>query len=375
VILIYGAIGRYNFGDLIFPHVVNNVIQSCKSIDRDVQFCDILSRDMTSHGGMNVRSVFDFVDSDQEVDVIHVGGETGSCSIDNAVHMFQPQSSHYHEMKRLNEYKKRYNLAYLLPKTIFKNPGRFVTNCIGGTSAEMFNILKDYDFLSTRDLISYNNYNNSGLDRVKFAPDSAVVIRKMFNSKIQNRKKNNITLNRFLTQVDFNYIAVQVSESIINKNRNSLKKELRCIIEHTNIPIIFFCAGTAPFHDSMQLYRDAFGDTLPKDMIYYFDSYNIWDVCALISSAKYVIGTSMHVRILASVYERRRMTIIGEDKKHGEFIQHWDDKKNMRKRVNGICNVIQKELSDKHTRDDTKIRNNLEDSYMKVAGEWLSVVC
>ena len=44
--ILYGAFGRHNFGDLLFPHIVHKLIKENIN-ESEIEFCDVVSRDMT----------------------------------------------------------------------------------------------------------------------------------------------------------------------------------------------------------------------------------------------------------------------------------------------------------------------------------------
>jgi Polysaccharide pyruvyl transferase len=61
--------------------------------------------------------------------------------------------------------------------------------------------------------------------------------------------------------------------------------------------IVFFAAGTVSGHDSLKNYEELANLTSQPTRILYHQ--NVWNVVALISRAKIVLGTSLHVRIMA----------------------------------------------------------------------------
>ena len=64
--ILYGAFGRHNFGDMLFPHIVHKLIK--ENIDEsEIEFCDVVSRNMVEFGGHNIKSIADFIDYTEAV--------------------------------------------------------------------------------------------------------------------------------------------------------------------------------------------------------------------------------------------------------------------------------------------------------------------
>ena len=64
--ILYGAFGRHNFGDMLFPYVLKSLFDK-HSIKVELEYCDLISKDMTIHGGHDVKSITDFFETDFNV--------------------------------------------------------------------------------------------------------------------------------------------------------------------------------------------------------------------------------------------------------------------------------------------------------------------
>lgn len=370
--ILYGAFGRHNFGDMLFPHIISKMLGDTK-IKHNLEFCDIISRDMTGFGGHAVTSITEHIQTDLNTNVIHVGGEVGGCGIGYAVMAAAPRNDiNQQEITNLKKLKKL-SLAYLLPKTLFSKPGIFVANSIGGftnppVSCQMF---KEFNYVGYRDEKSYITATNNKI-KCNLVPDSAVMTRKFLHDNICVRDNDNhiLDLNK---RVGRDYIAVQLKASYIQKKSSQVEmnKILHDIIKKTNLPIVFFCAGTAPGHDSVKLYRKYFNN-LPDSYVYFFDNYNIWNICNIIRNARFVIGTSLHVRILSQQYYRPRITLCIQ-RKHREFILKWDNINNVNTIINDIPNYILKELKEHDSEADAKQLKFLENEYL-TKSTWINLL-
>ncbi len=366
--ILYGAFGRHNFGDMLFPHIISKMLEDTK-IKHNLEFCDIISRDMTEFGGHDVKSIANFIDCGDEVNVIHVGGEIGGCGLPFAAKMCEPMTDEQKiEVNRLKTYKMP--LGYVLPKSLFKKPKTFIANSVGGLSKPSAEFYKDFDYVSFRDEDSYKRLSAKKI-KCNLVPDSAVMTRKFLHDNICVRDNDNhiLDLNK---RVGKDYIAVQLKSIYIEKKSSQVEmnKILHNIIKKTNLPIVFFCAGTAPHHDSVKLYRKYFNN-LPDSYVYFFDNYNIWNICNIIRNARFVIGTSLHVRILSQQYYRPRITLCTE-RKHKGFILKWDNINNANTIINDIPNYILKELKEHDSEADAKQLKFLENEYL-TQSTWINL--
>ena len=309
-IVLYGAIGRHNFGDILMAEVYEkNLRSTCDLTGFDVFFADILPRNMTRYGGRDVVSITSFMNDMTKTHVVHVGGEISRVGVKDALSMFNPDPN-LPEL-RTSEWQTFVNLslssAYIVKKSLFPNPGSFVTNAIGYSSHSkgINKILADFDFVSIRDY--------PGTAMKKFAPDSVITIKEIFGNKILAHKPKMFS----------NYIAVQFRGT---ENVTLVVKNLREIIKATSLGIVFFRAGAAPTHDKLDVYEIALkkmADIGVINNVHIFESLNIWDITSLIANSKLAIATSLHVRIIAFAFSIPRVTFSAEPK-HTSMIENWD---------------------------------------------------
>ena len=222
-IVLYGAIGRHNFGDILMAEVYEkNLRSACDLTGFDVFFADILPRNMTRYGGREVAGITSFMDDTTKTHVVHVGGQTGgTCSIHCALTMFDPDPNlSERDTPEWKKFENTSKFAYIVKKSMFRSPGSFVTNTIGGYAKEADEILKDFDFVSIRDYPLRTAMK-------KFAPDSVITIKEIFGNKILAHKPKMFS----------NYIAVQFRG---RENVTSVVKNLREIIKATSLGIVFF---------------------------------------------------------------------------------------------------------------------------------------
>ena len=305
-IILFGAIGRHNFGDLLMVEVFeSNLKDFCDISGYDVFFADILPRNMTIYGGREVAGITSFMNSTVKTNVVHVGGETSSCSIPCALRMIRPNKD-LSELKTLQwiSFQNKSPLAYIVSKSFFRNAGSFVTNTIGGSSQQANIILAGFDFASSRDFPSTEH-------RI-FAPDSVITIKENFEDKIKANKP-----------AYTNYVAVQFRQS---ENVELITEQLVMIVENLHCGVVFFRAGAAQGHDLLAPYQKIQNEMIDRGFrsnIHIFEGLDIWDISSLIAHSELVIATSLHVRIIAFAFSIPRTTF-SPTQKHNSMINHWD---------------------------------------------------
>jgi polysaccharide pyruvyl transferase WcaK-like protein len=370
--ILYGAFGRYNFGDCIFPYIVTKLLNNNK-VSTDIEYCDILSRDMTQHGGHKVKSILSFLKSDDRINVIHVGGALAADhQVPSLLRMFETESCHEEELTLLEESLKDikdFDLpsAYMLSKKSFINPGIFVANCVGARGSNTAFKIKDYDFLSFRETATCDFFKGQGLDKSISCVDSAIMTKSFYDDIIQSKSKKLITEHGFGND----YIAVQLSLGrFIKKYQEEIEHTLNKIIRLYNLPIVFFAAGTSARHDDLDTYRNI-SEKLPKGMSFVSETENLWDVCSIIANSSIVLNTSLHVRLLAMQYFRPRFTFITEMKQRC-FINECDNVKNDDVTLENVCELI-KNVNEHDYEADAKQLKFLENEYLEKSS-WVQLL-
>lgn len=327
----YDAFGRHNFGDLLFPHIVVNLLMfKNKNINiNDFIFCDLFDRDLTSYGGHNVSSITLINNEENLSHIIMVGGEICNCPLNCGILMFDPEPDNTFDMElKLSILNKHFNICYILDKKFLKNDNVIlIANSISGLSScseEVKNILNNYNYVSTRDSNYDGNYN--------IVPDCAILTKYLFDNKIQSFK-NELS---FL-EINNKYIVFQFSYNLIDTISN--------ISNYLKIPIYLFIAGIAPYHDSFEEYEKIINKINQETIygIHIFKETNIWKICYLIANSYITIGTSLHVRIIAFCYSKIRFTFsnnIDTNSKHNLFINKWDNIPNSYTSTDKLFDII-----------------------------------
>ena len=90
-VLLYGAMGRHNLGDMLMPHILEWLLKRhCGYTAGQFHHADVLGQNMSRFGGHNVDSISSFfADGFQTpINVVHCGGEVTSCMLPTAKSFF-----------------------------------------------------------------------------------------------------------------------------------------------------------------------------------------------------------------------------------------------------------------------------------------------
>ena len=327
-VVLHGACGRHNFGDMLMPHIAIELMARRGIAQSSFLVTDIAARDLTMYGGHNVRGILDVLASEDSLGgLVVAGGEVGGCSFALAMHMFfhledeDVHTQHVHDaaqaafrQKYMQDGREHWK-AYLPSRSHLPDhlkSTKLIANAIGQTPESN---VRDYAFVSFRD------QQWASMDH-EVVPDSVILIRRLMDHKISPLD----------LQLHFSgqYIAVQFKASLFRQNRllflMDLCRSLGEMARELSAGLVFFRAGAAWHHDSLYSYREMQASMNAKFSDVHtqvFEELDIFKIVALISKAKALVSTSLHTRIIASAYHVRRLTL-HPDQKHIGWISKWD---------------------------------------------------
>jgi hypothetical protein len=321
---------RYNFGDLLFEKVVRHLLERSGYLPTELISTGVVSEDMSMYGGNNhivsFKTACEMSKAEVSVgtgpfDLVNLGGEAMGCSKDCAVSMFRGN-------KRTEAQGHPSTCGYLVAKRLLLprdwGPGHAahpvsIINSIGGRldANACGEALRTADYASFRD----NHFHQYPRQKVPFvlAPDCAVMVDMLFRDQITSVVGQG-EVARIMDKSGGKYIAFQMKEDWPDPGH--MAAVLQAIHATTGYMIVMFCAGTAPDHDSPAAY-ERLAAMIPDVPVHIFDTSNVWSVVALVSRAHLVVSTSLHVRIMAFIHLRPRITFCGKEK-HRFFVSLFD---------------------------------------------------
>lgn len=313
-LVLFGAFDRHNLGDLLLAHVA-----ASRAGGRPLVFAGLAERDLTAWGGHRVEAVTRLAAEwwdrfgDCAVDVCHVGGEILTCdAYEAAVMLMSPSeaaaaiAAHDDDPQRIAWAQRRLGIfhraAYVLPKTLFRRAGRFIYEAVGGFDLsrrdrtfreEVFTRLRQADFLSVRDAMTAGVLRRAGIETA-YVADPVEEVSRLFGERIGRHARQGEVASLHERFAE-GYAAVQFAASIADDK--TLDRLATVLSRLAKMPLVFFRAGAAPWHDELEPYRRLSARLALPCVV--FESLNIWDICALIAGARQVWSTSLHAALVA----------------------------------------------------------------------------
>lgn len=317
-LILFGAFDRHNLGDILLAHVAAR-----EAAPRPVVFAGLAARDLTAFSGQGVCAITELAREwgDARADVLHVGGELLTCDLYQAAVMLQSEAAAHAAIARferdpaaaldwaMTTLGLRQRLAYLAPKSLFRNPGRFVYRAVGGVSLDRLSPeqrrevgarLGEADTVTARDRTTQSLLAGMGI-RADLEPDPASRIPDLFGEAIARHAEAGEPA-RTRAACPAGYIAVQfAAEYGDDASLSAIARHLERAAANTGLDIVLFRAGAAPWHDDPAVYlrlAGFMGARQPR----LFQSLDVWDICALLAGARAYCGTSLHGWILGRAW-------------------------------------------------------------------------
>ncbi len=325
-VVLLGPHDRYNFGDLLFSNVLEKLLLSRAGYSPDeILYGGVVSVDMSSHGGssnvLSMKKIQALSQNDEffgPYDIIFTGGESNSCDASRAAKMM-PTKELAAEARRESLSK----CAYLIPKRLLLKDPETTTSTSTSTTEKPLNYAVGNSLGGGGSIASYCEEAIETADYVAYRdasplyPDSAVMTRELFAKEIEEGAN---AVWKDLGQPK-KYIAVQ-HRKFRNEDPQQIAQALDEVARGANATIVFFPAGLVYGHDSYESYELV--KSLMTEKAIVCKTENTWKAIGLISRAHAVISTSLHVRIMAFIHLKPRVTWSLSKAKLRLFIQYWD---------------------------------------------------
>ncbi|MFT4221281.1 MAG: polysaccharide pyruvyl transferase family protein [Microbacterium sp.] len=326
-ILCVGAYERDNFGDLLFQLITAQYLDGA-----DVVFAAPFSSDMTELIGIHVPAYGPLLESERFDAVWTVGGEVGGVGIDYAYRTKHGDDAHRDFVAKTPDERRAILAAEqgavpvespYLPRASAYAPNvnaAVVVNSVGLAGvrglppvrkAGVLGVLREATRIAVRDQRSSEALRDEGIEH-RLEPDLV----------------HSIAVTRPLPdRVRGDYVLLQASAAHVRGY--GVDGFARAIIDSPVLrehPVRLFTAGTAPGHDSFEVYervRDLVREADPARRIEISRTTDPWARVDEIASAKLWIGSSLHGRIISCAYGVPRVSFARP--KVDDYARTWDD--------------------------------------------------
>ncbi|WP_057940496.1 polysaccharide pyruvyl transferase family protein [Algoriphagus resistens] len=347
-VLIIGAFDRYNYGDLLFPLVIERQL-SRYGKEFEFEYFGLVESDLSDVGGLPTKGLQEFYkacnDPAKPVHVIIAGGEALGVTWNSLFAALNPlfqrinkRHVKVNKLLDLNGWTKKIlkgktTLPFVFDKSDFAGVKSVTLNSLGGSglSPAVFakydffkEKLQNADYFAVRDQLTVDNLKKSGVDADLF-PDSAILMSEFYPLGIL-QKRITPAVQNYVEKNAGNYIFAQINKKTTRGYEQVIADGLDEIYQKGKTEICLCPIGKALDHDDHEALQEI--GTLLKSPYTYFDADNIWDIMYLIANAKCYVGTSLHGAITALSYAVPHVGLKVE--KLGAYLATWGLKGNQR---------------------------------------------
>lgn len=323
-VLIIGAFDRYNYGDLLFPLIIENQLNTYNK-DYKFEYFGLVKSDLSNVGGKPTLDIKQFYDrcrnGNGKVNVILAGGESvavkwgsliSAIDGDSKIDFIKLASKYLGSIVNFDKYGVRF-LGYHSPfpfhvnKSDFPKVNKVILNSLGGSRVST-KILSDFrelkealagaDYFSVRDRVTLKNLSQNGIE-AKLFPDSAILMSE-FYPLTWLRDQTTEKVRSYVDRYSAEYVFFQFGKRISKGMHKQIAEKISKIHDKYNVKVCLCPIGKALAHeDDIALVEIAKHLSVPYEL---FDDINIWDIMYLIASSKTYVGTSLHGAITAMSY-------------------------------------------------------------------------
>lgn len=343
-VILFGAFDRHNFGDLLFPHIAAAMLPG-----RELLFAGLADRDLRPFGGHRVRPLAQVVAEigDRSAALIHVGGEILTCDAwQAAVMLLSPDEARatigrldprpaerlaWAQRQLMTATGGRSRAPYVVPRGRFPAIARIAHAGVGGVAlddcspalrAEVLACLAEADAVGVRDRRTLALLQAAGI-AARLVPDPAAMVAELFGATVREHGERGEP-RLVAAACPRGYLAMQFSADFGDDDTlTRLATQLDRVAEATGLGIALFRAGSAPWHDDVEVLRRT-AVRMRCASVHVFESLDAWDICALIATSRGYCGSSLHGRIVAMAFGLPRVNLAAPGGKQQAFAATWD---------------------------------------------------
>ncbi len=345
-VLIIGAFDRYNYGDLLFPLVIERQLSSYE-VDFQFEYFGLIESDLSSVGGVPTKGLQKFYkacsDPSDPVHVIIAGGEALAVTWNSLYAALNPlfqriNKKHIkvNKVLDLNAWTKKIlkgktTLPFVFDKSDFAGVQSVILNSLGGSGLveavfDKYDFLKEKlqnaDYFAVRDQLTVDNLLKNGVIADLF-PDSAILMSEFYPMDfLRERITKNVA--DYVSANAGNYVFAQINKKTTRGHEQVIASGLDEICQKDKVDICLCPIGKALDHDDHEALQEL-GHLMSSPHVY-FDADNIWDIMYLIANTKCYVGTSLHGAITAMSFAVPHVGLKVE--KLGAYLDTWGVKEN-----------------------------------------------
>jgi hypothetical protein len=346
-VAVFGAIDRDNFGDLLFPLILESALLKPHEQELEAAYCGLVASDLSAIGAKPtkpVSGIFNRASFPDDSVLIVAGGEVLCCDW-TAAHYYLagkfslPQRAVRKvfgkpAMEHLIRRKYGYDadLPFVVPRRLFSQNVRIAYNAVGGSNlrgktdmlATVHADVADADYISVRDaatkeLLTANPWAHRDAELV---PDSAILMSQLFPVTALAGRTSPACAVHIGAFGAGNYFCLQVKQSLGRSHEQAIAAEVEKVYREFGLPCILLPIGRAFGHsDHVMLAALDRGIKTPHRLV---EDSRVFDTMALIANAGIFAGTSLHGTITSIAYAVPHIALNNSDLKVPSFLESWD---------------------------------------------------
>ena len=318
-----GAYERFNYGDMLFPKVLNYFLNQKEININNIKFLGLIDANLSQYGGDKIIALSNIIDKLSQDDVIIVVGGEVLNSNSGILYSFIYDSYIINLLVKLKLIlpasfvaNLKFKLSTYYPYDLYRKETKFfvIYNAVGGLLNKK-NISKKTLYFSTRAQIVFDKIRNYS---VNLYPDCVAIISDIYSKNNWKLVKSNQNIN-LINSFKNGYIAFQLNKKNCKKYGKRIVYQLDILSKKTNLPIVFIPIGLAKGHEDMYSYE--FLKLRMKSSLKLINPSSIYDILYSISNCSMFIGTSLHGNITAMSYNIPNMGF-GGSKVHN-YLNKW----------------------------------------------------
>lgn len=344
-IVLYGAFDRHNYGDLLFPLVMERILSN-KLPNKKIVVAGLIDSDLSEFYALPTVSIKRAMkESNKDVTIILAGGDVIACDwlsaysyllSDFSFSIFQRIFERF--LPRVTErlIKRIIGLKSDGPfdltskdltedmKLIYNSVGATGVSSIEGESAIILaKALNNADYVTVRDEFSREHIERIGGNVNDIYPDSATVMSSVFTEDEIN-KKTSSEAKLLISELKDNYLVFQISSAHCAGLEVEFAYNLTAIANEHDLTIVFIAIGNAAGHSDSQgieRIKQHLGENIKvKEYL----SGGVFDLMNIIKNSKCYCGTSLHGLITSMAFHVPRVGLLPKLRKQRNYMATWD---------------------------------------------------
>lgn len=342
---IVGPFDRYNYGDLLFPLILEKALQS--ESGSIVNYYGLIDSDLSQYSGKPTRSIKDLYQQTKSGDhVIIAGGESLCTSWADLYSYLSPKFNKVYKYKLVRAVDRRTMLVSKIAKHLCGGstdlPFSFSSselnmnidislNCVGGAAIASWTDTKrrflkkkiqNHKAIGVRDRKTFSILSEKGdLPSLKLVPDSAILMERLLSDEMEQRKH---TFSHYKS-IQNDYIFFQVGCEKTD-DLDEVISNLDSVLSKSSFDLVLCPIGHALGHEDLlplKTIRSALIGKHGARVILIEPIIDVYEIMMLISKSSMYIGTSLHGTITSLSFGVPYITFNKQIKKLEEYIKTW----------------------------------------------------